>query len=132
MLTKAQQEALYAYLIDGGYVGEHEFVEVVTQYQYRIKTVSTIEGIKLLQRWHKDAAVDYTFNINKCYYSYDEKRVQHIAQLHKQGSLVWPYVVSRGVNFRQLVANDIHHGDGYHRLVLAIRQNRSLEFLFHD
>ena len=128
-LTEAQKAALYEFMVDSGGVEKSEYEIHATKFKFRIELISPEKVIPVIKQWHEDAIVEYTFDLNTSYYADDEQRIQNIAELHATGNPIWPYI-GQETTFKKWAKSEFNHGDGWHRLILAIRQNRPIEFLY--
>jgi hypothetical protein len=60
----------------------------------------------------------------------DEDRIKKIDLEIQKTKEKWPYIVNSATSFQQWKTNEIYHGDGFHRTILALRKNEPIEFLF--
>jgi hypothetical protein len=121
-LTHAQKKALYEYMVTSGGVGPEEYNDHVKKYEYKIVIIDAKKIAPILDK----GGWDWMSGINPD----DEKRINAIDRLIKKTNQKWPYIVSGATSFKQWAENEYYHGDGFHRMLLSVRKNEPIEFLF--
>lgn len=122
-LSVSQKEALYEYMVTSGGVSDREYNNHVKMRLYKVVLINPNQVIDVFNEW------GWTGHI-KCKYDDDTRRINKIKTLHKKYKTVWPYIVGDGKTFKDWARDKMNHGDGYHRLCLALREHRPIEFLF--
>jgi hypothetical protein len=121
-LTSAQKKALYEYMVTSGGVEPEEYNDYVKTFLYRIQVVSPQQIAAVFEKdgW------DWTQGLRQN----DEDRIKKIDLEIQKTKEKWPYIVNSATSFQQWKTNEIYHGDGFHRTILALRKNEPIEFLF--
>jgi hypothetical protein len=121
-LSREQQAALYEYMVTSGDVDPSEYNSYIQTFVFKTMMVSPD---KLKRVFDKDGW-DWLKGLS----SNDEARIQKIDREINQTKQKWPYIVNAATSFSQWAENEYHHGDGFHRMLLAVRKNEPIEFLF--
>jgi len=129
-LTKAQQAALYHWMVLEGGVMDDEYREHMRKRLFGVQLIQPASIVQALKHWHTIAEVPYPFDLHTSQYKNDQQRISKIARLHRKGGLIWPYIADGCTSFREWAKSPDNHGDGWHRMLLAVRQNRPIEFIF--
>ena len=121
-MSKEQKDALYEYMVTSGGVEPTEFNAYMKRFVFK---VIKVPAAKLKNVFDKDGW-DWLQGLS----ANDEERIKKIDAEIQRTNQTWPYIVNAATTFSQWAENEYYHGDGFHRMLLAIRKNRPIEFLF--
>lgn len=96
----------------------------ISKFVFRVETIPCEKIVEVLTRW------GWNWRPNKSIHRNTEDRVNRIKRYQKISSEIWPYIGGNGKSFGEWSESDMNHGDGWHRMIVAVRRKKPMNFIF--